>query len=311
MGTQTQLATLLKRCSDARRRLERLGKAESLLGMVCAIALLGGHQAAANLITLATITDSGGMLGAKEIQTFKEQGEAFVRAALNSYMNAGVVAALVLSTLVPIALEYVMHEVADDLNQISLTRLKETPLDGWTFNEVTAIGMFASMQMALSAAFVGLLLSARFYSQVSFWMPSLEAKVLLVTQMGMLPFIMELTKNAMVVMSAAFLVFAISRSFGNFDLWSCVALLPLISVAATWTINELLTSLSSCRLLRDEAAALLEMSHALSPGPCRSPAASACASAGSQARRAWASTPPSSPRLPGAAKKGSQARRMF
>ena len=307
MGTEAQRGSLVMRSSEARRRLERLGKAESLLGMMCAIALLGGHEAAAILITQATITDSSGLLGAKEIQNFKDQGEKLVDAALRKYMNTGVVAALVLSTLVPIALEYVMHEVADDLGHISLARLRETPLDGWTFNEVTAIGIFVSMQTALSAAFAGLLLSTRFYSQLSFWMPSLEAKVLLVTQMGMMSYVLEFTQNCMIVMSAAFLVFAISRSFGSFDLWSCVALLPLISVASLWMINELLTSLRSCRLLRDEAATLLEMSHALSPSPCRSPSASA----GSQARRAWASTPPSTPRLPGAAKKGSQASRMY
>ena len=55
-----------------------------------------------------------------------------------------------------------------------LAHLAEAPLEAWGAKELSDLSSFVAMQLAVTTSMVTVLVSSRLYTQLAFWMPSLE-----------------------------------------------------------------------------------------------------------------------------------------
>ena len=143
------------------RKVEQEHKNQSLLSLprrllgVTSVLLHGGQEAWASDIMLATLdANHDGQLTDKEYTQYLEHGQRVVDAIQNFATNNGVIAALFLSMVFPMALDYEV-DMQMDLRTANFVLL------GWS-----------SM-----LAFLILGIAARVYTHVSFWMPNIESKV--------------------------------------------------------------------------------------------------------------------------------------
>ena len=146
---------------------------------------LGGCERACTLLALADLdVDGDGQLSEGELERFHQIGGQIVESAKSFHLNAGVVAALVLSVVFGLAYE----------ENETLARLAETTewRDAATIADLTS---FIAMQLAVGTSFLTLLLSSRLYTQLAFWMPSLDAQLWLIDESAGVSGWLELTKN--------------------------------------------------------------------------------------------------------------------
>ena len=126
----------------------------------------GGHEGLASLIMFARLDrDHSGDIGDEELRDYQESAKMIVDANLNFALNTGVVAALLLSVVYPMSFALQVKEVTFDatpvINALLMLRI---------------IG-FGCSHIAVALSFVLLTFSARIYTQISFWMPSLESQI--------------------------------------------------------------------------------------------------------------------------------------
>jgi len=149
---------------DARARvLEAVGATSS---GEAAVAYLGGCERASTMLVLASLdTDGDGNLTQSEHDRYLAVGAQLVESTKNFHLNTGVVSALVLSVVFGLA--YEEHE--------TLASLAETT--DWNQQAISDLTSFLAMQTAVSTSFVTVLLSSRLFTQITFWMPDLDAQL--------------------------------------------------------------------------------------------------------------------------------------
>lgn len=140
-------------------RRETFGFAKQLI-------LLGGIEGAFSLICAAKLDkNADGLITAVELEIYREESKAVIENALNQYLNNGVVAALILSIVVPLALQPV--DVGDECNDRF----------GADACHIFQILSFITVQIIFTSSLVLLYLSTVSYKQLSFWMPDLTSQL--------------------------------------------------------------------------------------------------------------------------------------
>ena len=126
------------------------------------IAKLGGPERACIMLSLASLdTDGNGRLTPEEQARYNELGARLVESTKNFHLNAGVVAALVLSVVFGLA-----YEEKDALSALADSGLsiwgsgEALGSERWT-KSVANLLSFLAMQLAVSTAFLTVLLSSR------------------------------------------------------------------------------------------------------------------------------------------------------
>ena len=129
------------------------------------IAKLGGPERACIMLSLASLdTDGNGRLTPEEQARYNELGARLVESTKNFHLNAGVVAALVLSVVFGLA-----YEEKDALSALADSGLsiwgsgEALGSERWT-KSVANLLSFLAMQLAVSTAFLTVLLSSRLYT---------------------------------------------------------------------------------------------------------------------------------------------------
>ena len=129
------------------------------------IAKLGGPERACIMLSLASLdTDGNGRLTPEEQARYNELGARLVESTKNFHLNAGVVAALVLSVVFGLA-----YEEKDALSALADSGLsiwgsgEALGSERWT-KSVANLLSFLAMQLAVSTAFLTVLLSSRLYA---------------------------------------------------------------------------------------------------------------------------------------------------
>jgi hypothetical protein len=180
------------------------------------VASLGGSANACTLLALAGLdADGDGDWSASDVETSK----GLVEATKDAQLNAGVVAALVLSILFPLAYE----------EKEALLRLSEA--QSWSYASISDCTSFISMQLAVSAAFVTVLISSRLYTQVAFWMPSLESQLWYITESSSATSLLEWSKNLTLLATLVTLTLETAVSLTWLD---ALAYMPLGLTAVSW-----------------------------------------------------------------------------
>lgn len=170
-----------------------------------AVGALGGCERACTLAALASLdTDGNGKLSKDEYERYVTVGGALVESTKNFHLNAGVVAALVLSVVYGLAYE--------ENESLASLASKESWRDMATVADLTS---FLAMQLAVATSFLTVLVSSRLYTQLAFWMPNLDSQLWFI--------------DASATMSGHL------ESFKNLTLFSTLLALSLeTAVTATW-----------------------------------------------------------------------------
>lgn len=148
-------------------RYSTFGFAKTLIG-------LGGIEGAASLICAARLDKNGdGHISPHEMELFQEECKHLVDNALNQYLNNGVVAALILSIVVPLASQ------PSELGDECIDKLGENAC------HIFQVFSFVAIQITFTLSLVLLYLSTVAYKQLSFWMPDLPSQLWFITNAKM------------------------------------------------------------------------------------------------------------------------------
>ena len=127
---------------------------------------LGGCEGVASAVFLASLDANGdGEVGADKLLAYKEKGQKLVDATLALSLNAGVIAALLLSVVFPLAVNPFDPEISETLA---------------FSNETAEIFLLLSYTCWLLMCCISLMtvfVSTRIYTFLSFWMPTLESQL--------------------------------------------------------------------------------------------------------------------------------------
>ncbi|KAL1521775.1 hypothetical protein AB1Y20_021428 [Prymnesium parvum] len=216
-------ATALDAHSSSARSLTQRAKAQLLAahGHHDPVRLLGGSARVCTLLALSSLdSDGDGQLSEDEA----EQAKSLVEATLNSHLNVGVVAALVLSVLFPLA-----YEEKSTLADLAIS-------EHWGTVEWSDLTSFVAVQLAISASAVSVFMSSRMYAQVSFWLPSLEARLWYISISSSTTTFLETIKN--------FTLFATLLSLGLETAVSAtwldtLAFSPIVLLTFSWVVMEM------------------------------------------------------------------------
>lgn len=196
---------------------------------------LGGPEPACIHYMLASLdSDGNGKLTPEEFERFKMLGERLVESTKSFHLNAGVVAALVLSVVFGLAYE----------ENDALTALAQP--DTWgpigTQEWITAMSdltSFLAMQLAVSTAFVTVLLSSRLYTQLSFWMPSLDSQLWFIHESSHATAFLEWAKN--LTLFATLLALGLETAVTTTWL-NALAFIPIVVLILSYVFIELTLS---------------------------------------------------------------------
>jgi len=158
---------------------------------------------------------------------YEELGGRLVSANKEFQLNAGVVSALVLSVLFPLAYE----------EKVVLRDLAEA--ESWGVQQLSDLASFTAMQLAITTSCLTVLLSSRLYTQIAFWMPTLEAQLWYIDESASLLRLLEAFKN--VTLLAAILTLMLETMMTATWL-NLAALIPPAGFVITYATIELTLS---------------------------------------------------------------------
>ena len=201
-----------------------------------AVRRLGGCEQACTLLTLASLdTDGDGRLRESEYERYKEVGAQLVESTKNFHLNAGVVAALVLSVVFPFAYE----------ENETLTSLAEAlTAEPWSYVRIADLTSFLGIQLAVSTSFLTVLISSRLYTQISFWMPNLDSQLWFINESAAATSYLEAAKNFTLFATLLSLSLETAVTATFFD---ALAYAPLCVLALSYVYFELTLS-AKCRM---------------------------------------------------------------
>lgn len=175
---------------DARERV-RLCASQAKSNRLSLISRLGGPERACIVLQLASLdTDGNGQIAPEEKERYAQLGSQLVESTKSFHLNAGVVAALVLSVVFGLA--YDENDALTNLSQPGSWGAIGSA--GWTKSFADLLS-FLAMQLAVSTAFLTVLLSSRLYTQLSFWMPNLDSQLWFINESATATAFLEFAKN--------------------------------------------------------------------------------------------------------------------
>ena len=183
-----------------------------VIGKEDPIGRLGGPSQLSLLVTLAQIdvAEDGNIC-----QDDIEMAHRLIASTKDELLNAGVVAALILSIMFSLA-----YDEAD-----KLVHLHDTPT--WGVQEWSDMTSMVVNLTAVSGAFITIYMSSYMYSQLSFWMPTLEGELWYVAMSASATGWVAFMKNLTIHSSLLTLAFELAVTAGPWDL---IAFAPLIAL---------------------------------------------------------------------------------
>ena len=184
---------------------------------------LGGCEAAAFTMTLAEVdVDSDGKIASEDL----EATQRMVDSTRDELLNAGVVAALILS---------IMYGLAYDENETLLSLYSS---EAWDWQEISDLTSFLANMTAVCSAFVTVYLSSMMYSQISFWMPTLEAQLWYVSMSRKAAAWVSLSKDLTIYASLTTLALEVAVTGGWLDLlaYAPVVALGIVAIVCQLTL---------------------------------------------------------------------------
>jgi len=179
----------------------------------------GGHEGwAADIMMSSLDHDNDGLLDEKDMRLYLKSGEKMVDAFKGFAETNGIVGALILSVVYPLALQQEIEHfdfcfLEDDSNgsagaataTLSRHEVRRVYLQ-------TAAVVMLSIACILALALV--IFSARIHTQISFWMPNLESKVWYAQRNSKTLLHLETAKTCLVFLALlALLLFGIARAW--------------------------------------------------------------------------------------------------
>ena len=171
--------------------------------------MTGGHEQWASDIMLSALdADNDGEIGDSELQSFVEMGERIVDANQSFALNTGVVSALLLSVLVPVAFSSAVSIRDVSWSGVDIERAQpwSAPTNGPELFTLQTLS-FLLLHTAIALAFLLLAVSARIYTQISFWMPNLESQLWYAQTVADTLAVLEAVKTACLMLSITSLFF--------------------------------------------------------------------------------------------------------
>ena len=220
--------------ANARERLAVAVKTSSTPAQT--IRKLGGCERASTLLVLASLdVDGDGSLTPSELDRYQSAGAQLIEATKNYHLNNGVVAALVLSVVFGLAYE----------EKATLEGLAQ--LDSWTQSAVADVTSFVAMQLSVSTSSV--LISSRLYTQITFWMPDLDAQLWFINESATVTSYLESCKNF--TLFATLLTLGLEGAVTTTWL-NVLAFIPVITLVAAYVfVEQSLSRRSEARLGTD------------------------------------------------------------
>lgn len=123
---------------------------------------LGGPASCAAKMMLAKMDVKNGKIAVES----QDDAQRMVDSTKDELLNAGVVAALILSIMYGSA--YAESAAMYELNEI---------VGPWTLRDYSVLTSMCANFVSVCAAFITVYVSSTMYTQISFWMPSLEAQL--------------------------------------------------------------------------------------------------------------------------------------
>ena len=136
-------------------------------------------------------------------------------------LNAGVVAALILS---------IMFGLAYEENETLMTLYTA---EAWGIQEISDLTSFLANMTAVCSAFVTVYLSSLMYTQISFWMPTLEAQLWYVSMSRKAAGWVSLSKDLTIYASLTTLALEVAVTGSLLDLLAYAPVFALGVVAIT------------------------------------------------------------------------------
>lgn len=200
-------ASLGNRTKKLNKQADHQGRRRSsIVPNLFGVWMAGGHEQWASDIMLSALdADNDGEVGDSELQSFVEMGERIVDANQSFALNAGVVSALLLSVLYPVAFSSAtqIRDVTWTAPSIeSDTALQPPPTNGPALFTLQTLS-FLLLHTAIALAFTLLAVSARIYTQISFWMPNLESQLWYAQTVADTLAVLEAVKSACLLLSIA------------------------------------------------------------------------------------------------------------
>ena len=218
-----------KNAHEARELLVRTSKADD------PVAELGGCAGACMMLAIARMdVDGDGSFDEEDLNS----AQRLVDGTMNELLNAGVVAALILSIMFPLAYE----------ENEALLELKLHAAEGWDWRHWSDLTSFLANQVAVCSAFMTVVLSSMMYTQISFWMPTLEAQLWYVVTSAHGQSLVTLTKQTTVYASLGTLALETAVTGTPLDF---IAFAPIVAVGAA-TLYAHVTLSRACKAYLNE-----------------------------------------------------------
>ena len=172
--------------ASARDHLNKFASAKTFLERERSLSAMGRHEALFTNFKLAALdTDGNGRISDSEVDQFYTGGASLVEAYLGSLINSGVVGALILSIIYPMAYESVPVENPFGSSRNLIPTLK-----------------FLCLQVSVSLSHSSLFDTAFMYTQMSFFMPTTKAQLWYIRKEKHYMQFLESMKSATIVTSA-------------------------------------------------------------------------------------------------------------
>lgn len=177
-------------------------------------------------LTLARVDVSAdGQLSAADV----EEAQRLVEATKSELLNDGVIAALILSIMYPMAYE----------EKDALTSLHESQAS-WGWGDWSGLLSLLANFASVSTAIITVFLTSIMYTQLSFWMPTLEARLWYVGMSHFATSITGLAKNMTIFASLLTLALetAVTKSAMDYIAFMPLLTLLLTAFAVTTSLNR-------------------------------------------------------------------------
>ena len=250
-----------------------------------AVYALGGPEQACTHLSLASLdVDADGKLGADEYERYKNIGEKIIENAKNFYLNAGVVSALVLSVVFGLA-----YEENETLEQLVAEAAAESSSGydastNWDTARMADLTSFIGMQCAVATSFLTVLMSSRLYTQLAFWMPTIDAQLWFIHESAAIMHYLELSKNFTLVATLLALTLETAVTATWYDALACI---PLAVIITSYIFMEWSLSSKCCERLGVELQRVVA-NHPNKPRPTMHAGGSGVLSAGPAASSVYA-----------------------
>lgn len=192
----SDVETVTELVTNARAKVLAFAQADGFHAQKKVKKSLGQNEGLCSLMQLAVLDEDGdGNLSEAELDQFHEQGQRMIDATLNSFLNQGVVGALVLSIIFPLA--------ADTDLELSWNGLNGEFDAKFVLNTIGFLALIIAVTLSV------LLISATstMYSQLSFMMPTMSSKLWYMDRTRHLLTYIEVSKNCVLIYSCVYLLF--------------------------------------------------------------------------------------------------------